>query len=160
MKISFILSAVLALLSGCASDDSLEVRGEAEVVLTDGTRTGFAFDGETALEDDRSSPPGVSGHCEIRDDSLEVALSRPSDGTPRGIRAFEVSIADSGQSVRAVLGDVEMIGAPPESCTVTELYRDADNALAAVELECSIYDESGESATATAELHFAGCEVR
>lgn len=158
-RILLAVSVLSSLLAGCADDDYLRVSGSADVELDDGTTSGFSFDDDTRLDDDRASEVSgaVAGHCTITSDTLDVGLER-SEEEGLGLRSLTIRIGDDSSTVTAFLGGEEYMGAPPEECTVEELYRDADEGVAAVELDCALYDAAGTRVESTAELHFAGCE--
>ncbi len=165
----FILTLLLTLL-GCADDDaeSLRVRGAAVLVL-DGTSSGFEFDGDRLLEDDRIGRyDRVAGHCTVdrgvdgEPDVVSLSLSLPDavETEGDGARAFRVRLeGESAGKVTAMMGETEFSSDLGGECSATELYRDLDAGLIGLDVDCEIRDETGRSASATADLHSGGCEV-
>ena len=162
--------ALIAVLAGCADDDParLKVRGAATVAL-DGTSSGFDFADDVLLEDDRVGRyDRVAGHCVVsrgatgEPDILTVGLTVP-DSAPvmgEGVRSIEIRVEGPGVAkVTAMMGETEFTGDAGATCTVTELYRRADEGVAGLEADCEIADATGRTAQASADLHFAGCSV-
>jgi len=164
------LAAVAGLAAGCGEKDHhLKVRGDVEVVLEDGTRTGFPFPEDTRLDDDRVATVDgrVAGHCTIgragegEHHVLSVAVVRPEAEEPgMGLRSFEVrSEAPEAGQVSADLGGVEHTGSTGEGCTIERMYVEPGERIAAVAVECALEDADGGTAQASAELHYAGCTL-
>lgn len=171
-KLPWILALGLLGAAGCADDDPdhLRVRGEALVELGDGTRTGFEFADDVRLDDDRVAPRDgrIAGHCTIglggdgEHDVLSVGLSRtvPEGEAGMGLGAITVRMDDpeTGE-VSAELGGQTFSGASGATCTLSRAYFEPQQGLAGVIGECALTGPTGATATATVDLHFAGCSV-
>lgn len=169
-KLPWMVSLGLLWALGCADEDPehLRVRGEALVELDDGTRTGFAFDRDVLLDDDRVAARDgrIAGHCTIgprgegEHDVLSIGLSRtaPEGEEDLGLRAITVRMdgPDTGE-VQADLGGRAFRGQSGADCTLTELYLERGEGMAAIAGECALTGPSGGTATASLDLHVAGC---
>ncbi len=157
--------ALAAAAVGCGGNDQLSVNGEAAVTFAPDYVERFTFDTDTQLEKDdlAASTEGIfSGHCVLSKSGLtavDVEIDRP--GATSGMTTFRVQAqADSGGAMRAVVDGVAYDGtADGSGCTIDTLYSMPNDGTAAIQVDCGIADSDGATATASAELHFAGCVV-
>lgn len=170
-KLPWIVALGLLAAAGCADDDPehLRVRGEALVELGADTRTGFAFENDVRLDDDRVAPADgrIAGHCTIgvgdegEHDVVSVGLSRtaPPEEEGMGMRSITVRMDGpaTGRLEVSLGGDAYVEDTGAASCVLTSLYTEPEEGIAAVAGECELTGVA--DATATIDLHFAGCTV-
>ena len=156
-----LLPALLLAFAGCARKHHLSVQGELDIEVS-GSNTGFQFADDTRLDDPREAPLDgrIAGYCTYDEagDVLTVGLTRTSNNPPVGIaiRDFDAQMDPSGGHIEATLGDTLYTGESTACTTFTREGDDDDFAL--VELNCTLTDGAGQSASLTASLDFANCD--
>lgn len=149
--------------AGCSNDEQLTVRGEAAVDRGAGSIERFSFPDDVALQSDdlAAATEGVfGGDCTLDPGGfteVDAEVSRPR--ATSGMTSFRVQASRTGGgAVRAVI-DGQVYDGTTEAggCTITTVYAEHNDGLAAVEVDCALVDASGNAAQATADLHFAGC---
>jgi hypothetical protein len=161
-----ILALLLAgVAAGCGANDELTVRGDAAITFTPDYVERFTFDAETQLQKDdlAAGAEGVfGGHCVLSQGGLtavDVEVERP--GASGGLTSIRIQAeADEGGAFRAVVDGVAYDGTSDSgACTIRTLYAMHHDGTAGVEVDCDITDVDGNTATASADLHFTGCMV-
>ncbi len=157
--------AIAALAVGCGSDDELTVSGEAAVTFAPDYVERFTFEGQTQLQKDdlAAGTEGVfGGHCVLSEGGLtavDVSVDRP--GASAGLTELRIQAeADEGGAMRAVVDGVAYDGTSDAgACSIRTLYAMTHDGTAGVEVDCDVADVDGNTATASADLHFTGCLV-